>query len=467
MASVTAYPAHLETDVVLRDGSTVRIRPARPEDAEPVEDYLLGLSEESRRLRFWGPSVDIRGVAAKAVDVDYVDHLTLLAFSDRRVVAGAQYIRVGGYRAEVSVSVADELQGKGLGSLLIAHLAQAADEAGIRFFFAEVLPENHRMIDVFRRTGFDVAIHAKPGEVEVEFPTTITEEAVETYEERERIAAANAVRALLEPTSVAVIGASRDPSSIGGRLFHNLLSRPFTGVVYPVNPTAEAVQGVPAYASIADVPGPVDVAFIAVPAAYVIDIATACGEKGVHGLVVISAGFGESGAEGRERQSELLEVCRAAGMRLVGPNCMGVVNTVPRDRDERHVRRRLAARGQRRVPVAERRPGHRRDRARRRSWASGSPPSSRSGTRPTSRATTCSATGTRTPRTDVIMLYLESFGNPKRFGRLARRIGRTKPIVAVKSGRSVAGARAASSHTGALLASSDVDRGRDVPSDTA
>ncbi len=454
MTGVSEYPAHLETDVVLRDGSTVRIRPARPEDAEPVEDYLLGLSEESRRLRFWGPSVDIRGVAAKAVDTDYVDHLTLLAFSDRRVVAGAQYIRVGGYRAEVSVSVADELQGKGLGSLLIAHLAQAADEAGIRFFFAEVLPENHRMIDVFRRTGFDVAIHAKPGEVEVEFPTTITEEAVETYEERERIAAANAVRALLEPKAVAVIGASRDPSSIGGRLFHNLLSRPFTGVVYPVNPTAEAVQGVPAYASIAEVPGPVDVAFIAVPAAYVIDIAKACGEKGVHGLVVISAGFGESGAEGRARQSDLLEVCRAAGMRLVGPNCMGVVNTSPE----------IAMNG---------------------TFAAAWPPEGNVGFLSQSGAlgiavmsqaaqlglglSTFASVGNKAdvsgndllcywdqdPRTDVIMLYLESFGNPKRFGRLARRIGRTKPIVAVKSGRSVAGARAASSHTGSLLASSD------------
>ena len=456
--SRSRYPAHLETDVVLRDGGTVHIRPARPDDRERVEDYLIALSDETRRLRFWGVSVDITEVAARSVDVDHVDHLMLLAFTggpEGTVVGGAQYVREGAaHRAEVSVSVADALQGHGLGPILITHLAQAAQANGIDAFSARVLPENHRMIDVFRRSGFAVRIRAVPGEVEVEFPTEITERAAERYEEREDRAAAAAVRLLLAPNSVAVIGASRDPASIGGRLLHNLLSGPFQGVVHPVNPAASAVQGVPASPTVLDVAGEVDVAFIAVPAARVLEVARQCGQKGVRGLIVISSGFGETGAEGLTRQHELLDICRASGMRLIGPNCMGVVNTDPA----------LLLNG---------------------TFATVSPPAGRVGFLSQSGALGLAVMGQaatlglglstfvsvgnkadisgndllcfweQDDRTDLLLLYLESFGNPRRFARLARRIGRTKPIVAVKSGRSVAGRRAASSHTGALLAASD------------
>ena len=452
------YPAHLETDVVLRDGGTVHIRPARPDDRERVEDYLIGLSDESRRLRFWGVSVDISDVAARSVDVDHVDHLTLLASAggaEGTVVGGAQYVREGAaHRAEVSVSIADALQGYGLGSILITHIAQAAQANGIDTFSAKVLPENHRMIDVFRRTGFAVRIRAVPGEVEVEFPTEITERAAQRYEQREDEAAAAAVQLLLEPSSVAVIGASRDAASIGGRLLHNLLAGPFQGVVHPVNPSAPAVQGVPASPTVLDVAGEVDLAFIAVPAARVLEVARQCGEKGVRGLIVISSGFGETGPEGLALQHELLDICRASGMRLIGPNCMGVVNTDPA----------LLLNG---------------------TFATVYPPTGRVGFLSQSGALGLAVMGQaaalglglstfvsvgnkadisgndllcyweQDARTDVLLLYLESFGNPRRFGRLARRIGRTKPIVAVKSGRSVAGRRAASSHTGALLAASD------------
>jgi acetyl coenzyme A synthetase (ADP forming)-like protein len=452
------YPTHREVDVALRDGATVHIRPARPDDRERVEDYLIGLSDESRRLRFWGLSVDVSDVAARAVDVDYTDHLTLLAFTggaEGRVVGGAQYVRQGiASRAEVSVSVADAFQGRGLGSLLIAHLAEAAQANDIDVFAAQVLPENHRMIDVFRRTGFAVHIRAVPGQVEVEFPTEITEEATERYEQREDTAAAAAVRLLLEPASIAVIGASRDPESIGGRLLHNLLSGPFQGVVYPVNPNAPAVQGVPAYPTVQAIPGEVDVAFVAVPAGGVVEVARECGNKGVRGLIVISAGFGETGPEGLARQHDLVDVCRASGMRLIGPNCMGVVNTSPD----------LLLNG---------------------TFVTAWPPAGKVGFLSQSGALGLAVMGQaaelglglstfvsvgnkadvsgndllcyweQDENTDLVLLYLESFGNPLRFGRLARRIGRTKPIVVVKSGRSVAGRRAASSHTGALLAASD------------
>ena len=452
------YPAQRVADVVLRDGTTVLVRPARPDDRERVEDYLIGLSDESRYLRFWGASVDVSDIARRATETDFVDHLTLLAFvggEEGRVVAGAQYIREpDASRADVSVSVADEFQGHGLGSILIAHLARAADDAGISWFHAMVLPENHRMVNVFRRSGFPIHLRAVPGAVDIEFPTEITEETLRAFADRERVAAANAVRSILQPRSVAVIGASRDRDSIGGRLLHNLLAQPFAGVVHAVNPNTEAVQGIPSFPSIADVPGEVDVAFIAVPAADVVDVARACGNKGVRGLVVISAGFGETGDDGLVRQRELVGVCRASGMRLVGPNCMGVVNTDPE----------IQLNG---------------------TFSTAWPPSGRVGFLSQSGAlgiavmnqaaelglglSTFVSVGNKAdvsgndllsywdddPNTDVVLLYLESFGDPRRFGKLARRVGAHKPIVAVKSGRSPAGRRAATSHTGALLAASD------------
>ncbi len=454
---MSGYPAHRETDVVLRDGSTVHIRAARPDDLEALEDYFIGLSDESRRLRFSSLVVDVGVQAQNAVQIDYVDHLTLLAFSggdNQRVVGGAQYIRETDRRAEIALSVTDLLQGQGLASILIAHLAQAANENGIEFFRAEVLPENHRMIGVFRQTGFPVSVRTKPGTVEIEFPTEVTDETAEHYEERLRIAGANAARTVLEARSVAVIGASRDPASIGGRLLKNLLGQQFAGVVYPVNPARAAIQGVRAYRSVKDIPEPVDVAFIAVPGEFVLDVVRECAEKRVRALVVISAGFGETGDDGRQLQAQLLEVCRAAGMRLIGPNCMGVINTDPE----------VSLNG---------------------TFAQSYPPEGRIAFMSQSGALGIAVINMATalslgfssfvsignkadvsandllcyweedPRTDVVLLYLESFGNPQRFASIVRRVGRRKPVVAVKSGRSAAGQRAATSHTGALLAASD------------
>ena len=455
---MVGYPAHLASDVALRDGSTVRIRPARADDATRVEDYLIGLSPETRRLRFWTQAIDVRTLAAKIVDVDYVEHLTLLAMTGGdtgRMVGGAQYVRTDGGRAEFSVSVTDDFQGRGLGSILIGQMAQAAAANGVTAFVAEVLPENHRMVNVFRASGFPVSIRATPGSLEVEFPISLTESAVEQFDRRDTEAAVAAVRTFLSPTSVAVVGASRDSSSIGGQLFRNLLMSEFQGAVYPVNPKATVVQGVPAYASIKDVPGEVDVAFITVPAPLVARVATECGEKGVRGLVVISAGFGETGGEGPARQEELVDLCRAYGMRIIGPNCMGIVNT--------DLEVRLNG-----------------------TFATVYPPAGRVGFLSQSGAlglavmqyatdlglglSSFVSVGNRADisgndliaywdsdeRTDVILLYIESIGDPRRFGHLTKEVGRDKPIVAVKSGRSAAGARAAASHTGALLATSDI-----------
>jgi acetyl coenzyme A synthetase (ADP forming)-like protein len=452
------YPDYFESDVVLRDGSTVRIRPARASDATLVEDYLIALSPETRRLRFWGTAIDVRGLAAKIVDVDYRDHLTLivtLGGDNARMIGGAQYVRIEGGRAEVSLSVLDEFQGRGIGSILLGQMAQAAAQHGITMFVAEVLAENHGMINVFRSSGFPVSIRATPGSIEVEFPISLTEDAVQHFERRETEAAVAAMRTFLTPSSVAVIGASRDTSSIGGQLFHNLLMTEFNGPVYPVNPKADVVHGVPAYTSIADVPGDVEVAFVAVPASFVADVARQCGDKGVRGLVVISSGFSEVGGDGVQRQQELVDVARSYGMRIIGPNCMGIVNTAedvqlngtfstlypPAGRVGF-----LSQSGALGLAVMQ--------------YASevglGLSSFISIGNKADVSGNDLVAYWDEDPGTDVILLYLESFGNPRRFARLARDIGRRKPIVVVKSGRSSAGQRAAASHTGALLAASDV-----------
>jgi acetate---CoA ligase (ADP-forming) len=446
------------SDVVLRDGSTVRIRPARPEDRDRLEDYFIAMSPETRRLRFWGASVDIRGVTEAALDQDRVEHLTLLAFSGGdggTVVGGAQYLAMGGGRAEVSFSVADELQGRGLGSLLLERLAAAASANGIHTFVAKILPENHVMIDVFRQSGFDVAIRATPGSIDVEFPTSTTPEAIDRFDRRRIEASINAVRTLLSPSAVAVIGASRDPDSIGGRLFHNLIDGGFPGPVYPINPNASVVHGVPAFASVTDVPGPVDVAFVAVPAPAVAEAARSAAAKHVRGLVVISAGFAETGGDGPTRQRELLEICRDAGMRLVGPNCMGIVNTDPGIRlngtfaSTRPPEGRVAFLSQSgALGLAVM------DHATRLGLGLSSFVSI--GNKADIDTNDLIAFWGRDERTDVILLYLESISDARRFARLAPEVARETPIVVVKSGRSTAGVRAAASHTGSLLAASDV-----------
>jgi acetate---CoA ligase (ADP-forming) len=454
----TTPPGELERDVVLRDGRTVWVRPATPEDRAAVEDYLIGLSEESRRLRFWSAAIDVSDIAEKAVREDYPDHLTLVAVSGSdggRIVGGAQFLRENATRAELSVSVADELQGSGLGSQLVGSLVAAAHGAGIATLEAHVLPENVRMIDVLRQCGYPVAINAKPGAVSVEIATAPTEQAMLRFEEREAVAAASAVRTILEPGTIAVIGASRDVDSIGGRLLRNLLGRPFRGTVHPVNPSARSVQGVRAYPSIEEVPGPVDVAVIAVKAPLVAEVAEACGRSGVRGLVVISAGFSETGGEGPDRQRQLVEICRRWGMRLVGPNCMGVVNTDPQvdlngtfatiAPDEGSVGF-LSQSGAVGLAVMSE--------TRRRGIGLSSFVSV--GNKADISGNDMLSYWDEDPRTNVILLYLESFGNPRRFSQLARRIGTRKPIVAVKSGRTQAGQRAAGSHTGSLVATSDL-----------
>ena len=325
---------------------------------------------------------------------------------------------------------------------------------GISEFQADVLGENNQMLQVFAQSGFVVTSSTEAGVVHLSFPTEETERSREAMALRERVAAGESVRALLNPRSVAIIGASREANTIGAALVANLVRAGFAGPIYPVNPNAAEIQGLRAYPRVGAIGKPVDLAIIAVPAAAVEGVVEECAAAGVHGVVVISSGFAEASEAGRAAQQRLTRLVRGAGMRMVGPNCMGILNTDPA------------------VSLNATFAPH---------W----PPAGNVGMLSQSGAlglavldyvrqlnigmSTFVSVGNKAdvsgndllsywaedPRTGVVVLYLESFGNPRRFARIAPEVARRKPIVAVKSGRSAAGTRAASSHS-AALASLDI-----------
>ena len=236
-----------DTDVVLRDGSSVRIRAAHPTDEAAILAFLVGLSAASRELRFRSSTEELEATARRWSGIEGCEDCIVLAVKGGEVVGQASYDRTADDRAEVAFTVTDSYQGRGLGTLLLKRLAEAADEDGVAVFEAEVLAENNKMLDVFRESGFGMTMKSEPGLVRVQFPTSITPEARARFEAREQIAAMNAVRGMLAPRSVAVIGAGRKRKTIGGEVFHYLMDGGFNGPVYPGNPSAEVVQAVRAY----------------------------------------------------------------------------------------------------------------------------------------------------------------------------------------------------------------------------
>ncbi|MDQ2896821.1 MAG: GNAT family N-acetyltransferase [Actinomycetota bacterium] len=421
-----------------------------------LRGFLTALSRDSIAFRFFG-FADLAWVEQWALDVDYADRFGLVATRgpEQEIVGHGAYLRESEDRAEVAFMVADAWQGHGIATIMLAHLAAAAEQHGISEFTALVLPLNHRMIEVFRQSGFPVRLRSTPDGIEVEFPTSLSAVSLERFEGREQAAAVAALERFLRPRSVAVIGASRDRATVGGAILHHLLADGYTGVVYPVNTRAATVDGRPAHRSVGAVPGPVDLAVVAVPAEHVTRVALECGAAGVRALVVISAGFAEVGAAGRLRQGELLRICRESGMRLVGPNCLGLLNTDPAVQLDATFAARVSLPGRvgflsqsGGVGIAVIEAAYR--------LGLGLSSFVSVGNMADVSGNDLLQYWEHDPRTDVVLLYLESFGNPRRFARIARRVSAVKPIVAVKSGRSPAGARATSSHTGALVSASDV-----------
>lgn len=450
------YPAERETDVVLRDGSTAHVRPVRADDAEALRTFLDGVSTESIWLRFFAVA-NLSWVVAWALDIDYADRFGIVveAGADRRIIAHAAYSRIDSERAEVAFLVADAWQGRGVSTILLAHLAEAASEHGIATFTAEVLPANHRMIEVFRESGFAVEVRADPDVVKVSFPTELTPKGQAAFDERDRLAAVAAVQHVLLPRSVALVGASHRPGSVGAALLANLRAAGFTGPLYAVGRHARAIDGLAVHRSASEIPGPVDLAVIAVPAASVLETARECVAAGARALVVISSGFAETGPEGVRRQRELLALCRRSGARLVGPNCLGVLNTAPEVRlDATFAPHRAAAgaigflsqSGALGIAIMELAA----------QLGVGLSSFVSVGNKADLSSNDFLQYWEQDEATRLVLLYLESFGNPRKFARVARRVSRHKPIVAVKSGRTAAGVRGGASHTGALLAASDL-----------
>ena len=433
--------------MVVSDGGTVHLRPLIPDDAEALVAFHAGLSMRTRYLRYFSayPTIPQRDLI-RFTHVDHVDRVALAAWLGREIIAVGRFDRLPGPDpgtpgtvAEVAFVVADAHQGRGIGSVLLEHLAETARELRINRFEALVLMENTTMMRVFLDAGYQLTRHLDGNEVTLEFEIAATEQTEKVMRERELRAESRSIRRLLSPRSVAVIGASADPAKVGNLVVRNLQGSGFTGPIFPVNPQARSVNATLAYPSIAEVPGEVDLAVLAVPAADVGEVVSQCAARGVHGLVVMSAGFGESGTaearlQGARAQRELVSRARAHGMRVIGPNCLGVINTDP-----------AVGLNASLAPVAPL-PGRAGFFCQ--SGALGVAVLGEAARRGLGVSSFVSA-GNRAdvsgndllqyweddPATQIALLYLESFGNPRKFARIARRFARHKPIVAVKSGR--------------------------------
>ena len=433
------YPVQWEADVVLRDGSVGHIRPILPSDEERLHAFHARQSEESIYMRFFAPlkrlsDKDVR----RFTHVDYIDRVALVSTVRDEIIGIGRYDRVDATSAEVAFNVSDHYQGRGIGSVLLEHLAAIAQEFGITRFTAEVLPQNRKMLTVFSEAGYEVTRKVEDGVVALHFDIEPTDRSKAVAMSREHRAEAISVSRILRPRTVAVIGAGRAESSMGHHFLKNLLAAGFTGEVHPVNRRAKAILGRTAYDTIADVPGPVDLAVVAVPAGKVLKVVDDCAAAGVGALLVVSAGFGEGGGEGDELQAELVRRVRGSGMRIVGPNSFGLINT---DTDFS-----LNA------SLSPAMPPHGHLGLFAQSGALGIAVLASAARRNLGISVFASA-GNRVDvsgndlmqywidddETHAVGLYLESMGNPRKFSRIARNLGLIKPVIVVQSGVSAYG----------------------------
>ncbi|MFH9731760.1 GNAT family N-acetyltransferase [Streptomyces sp. NPDC017260] len=448
------YPAHWEADVVLRDGGTARVRPITVDDAERLVSFYEQVSDESKYYRFFAPYPRL---SAKDVHRfthhDFVDRVGLAATIGGEFIATVRYDRIGAGgtpasapadEAEVAFLVQDAHQGRGVASALLEHIAAVARERGIRRFAAEVLPANTKMIKVFMDAGYTQKRSFEDGVVRLEFGLEPTDRSLAVQYAREHRAEARSVQRLLQPGSVAVIGTGRTPGGVGRSILGNIRDAGYAGPLYAVNKAfpehGTELDGVPACRSVRDIDGPVDLAVVTVPAEHVPEVVTECGEHGVQGLVVVSAGYADSGPEGRERQRALVRHARTYGMRIIGPNAFGIVNTSPGVRLNASLAPEMPRPGRiglfaqsGAIGIALLSRLHRRG----------------GGVTGVTGVSTFVSSGNRAdvsgndvlqywyddPETDVALMYLESIGNPRKFTRLARRTAAVKPLVVVQGAR--------------------------------
>ena len=452
-------PRQLAVDRVLHDGGSIHVRAIRDDDKERLIDHFSHLSARSVYFRFfrakrWLTDDEVR----QFTELDFARHVGLVATlgsgRDEKIIGVGRYFRLDSppsepQRAEVAFAVADAHQGRGIATILLEHLAEIARSAGIEEFEADVRGENNSMLQVFASSGYGVRRSHADGVFHLTFPTERTDASLAAEHRRDRSASAASVRVFLEPHTVAVVGASDRPGSVGAAVIGNLVRAQFTGSIYPVHPQADRIADLPAFPTITAIGQPIDLAVVVVPAAQVEAVIDDCITAGVRGVVIISSGFAEASDAGRAAQRELTARIRAAGMRLVGPNCMGVLNTDPAVRLNATFAPQWPPPGNLAMVSQSGALGLALlDRVARSGVGVANFVSV--GNKADVSSNDLLAYWADDPRTAVILLYTESFGNPRKFARVAPEVARRKPIVAVKAGRSAAGARAAATHSAAL-----------------
>lgn len=441
------YPAHWEADVVLRDGATASLRPVIPTDRSALEKMYAGQSERTIYLRFFTHKPKLSD--KELTRFTTVDHNNRVAFV---MMLGEEMIGIGRYdrtndpaEAEVAFMISDAHQGRGIGSILLEHLAAAAHERGIDRFSAEVLPQNRKMLNVFTDAGYEITREFEDGLVMVHFNIDPTDRSRGVMEAREHRAEAKSIAELLAPKVVAVLGSAENWERTGNKVLNTLVEGGFTGKVYGINDAGHPAGNIPVFTHIAQVPERVDLAIIAVPIKDVPAAVEACGQANARGALIYTAGYADDGARGRARQKSLVKLARSHGMRIIGPASFGVLNNSP------HVR--LDA------TISSKDPGPGKLGLFSQSSAIGAV-FSHSAVRRNIGVSSLISAGNRADvsgndimqyweddeATRVCALYLESIGNPRKFSRIARRLSRVKPVVLAKN--AVTGQQLPPGHSG-------------------
>ncbi len=440
--------------LILRDGSTAFIRLSEPSDKDALRDFFYQLSPESRKRRFFSSAKPSEALIERQCDSSNPrSRLTLIVSriveGTSRIIATGSYAARDDTTAEVAFAVDDEFQGKGLGGLLLERLALLAARNGFTRFWALTRIENQLMLETFRRSGFPLHSKVEDECVEIDFSVAPSRDSVSRSETRDQVFTTASLLPIFRPRSIAFIGASRDTSSVGYRILEALVAGGFRGPIYAVNPNAARIASLPVYASARQIPAGTDLAIVVIPREAVLPAVDDCAAAGIRALVVITAGFADAGEEGRVLQEKLLERVRGHGMRMVGPNSMGLINAHPGIRLNASLSHSLPPHGS--VAMSSQ------------SGALGLAMLALARQRHLGVSTFVSVgnkadisgndllqywQGDETTR--VILLYLESFGNPRRFARIARAVSRSKPIVVVKAARRAAVEEAAGAGSAAF-----------------
>ena len=431
------YPVDWEADVVLRDGRTARLRPIQPQDADDLANFHSLLSDQTIYFRFFAPHPTLSDVELHSfTHVDHRDRVALIVRLKGHIIGVGRYDRIDATTAEVAFVIRDDHQGLGIGSLLLEHLAAAARENGIGRFVADVLPANGRMLATFRFAGYHVVQGYDDGVVSLSFDIEPTGDSDAVRDAREQRSEARSLHPMMRPRSVAVVGASRKEGTIGHVLLKNLILSGFSGSIFVVHPSADQILGVTCFHSLEQIRSTggaqIDLVLIAVAAEDVPGVIESAAANGARGVIVVSSGFDGTESTRDLTTARLARMARDSGMRLLGPAALGVVSTgrntsvnasllseMPRTGSMGFfcqsgalavdIMRRMETRG---LGVSDFvSAGHRAD-------VSGND---------------LLQFWEEDDRTQSVLLYLETVGNPRKFARLVERTARHKPVVVLRT----------------------------------